>query len=61
MRPYLFFILRRITPFLLFMVGPVVSSNAATSVIEVRVANGLYSERHELVRNVVPVQPCGVR
>ena len=34
MRPYLFFILRWITPLLLSMVGPVVSSNAAASVIE---------------------------
>lgn len=28
------------------------------AVIEVRVVGDLYSERHDLVRNVVPVRPC---
>lgn len=36
-------------------------TSPARAVIDVRVADGLYSERHDLVRTVAPVQPCGLR
>ncbi|MFY9270477.1 MAG: hypothetical protein WAO55_12115 [Candidatus Manganitrophaceae bacterium] len=36
-------------------------TSPARALIEVQAAGGLYSERHELVRNVAPVQPCEMR